>query len=162
MYLVLGDWSNDGHGKYEKILLGVNVPVDVVQQAYKDSCKLTGVSFNDGEEYTGKNQTYKEVNDYTIAHNYEEPTIPIKAFNKLQKFGLTEKMLADWDTDDLIENEDNRPIRICTEVFVMLWIWFVRLSNPKIELEGVENDIPYINGFWDKKLNVTFGYGLYD
>ena len=36
MYLVLGDWSEDGHGRSQKILVNVNKSVSEVQQAYKD------------------------------------------------------------------------------------------------------------------------------
>ena len=35
MYLVLGDWSNDGHGKSEQVLFTANYPVEDIQNAYK-------------------------------------------------------------------------------------------------------------------------------
>jgi hypothetical protein len=31
MYLVLGDWSDDGHGKYKKILVKCNKTVKEIQ-----------------------------------------------------------------------------------------------------------------------------------
>lgn len=42
MKLVLGDWSDDGNGKTEEFILEVNKTVAEIQEAYKQSCKLTG------------------------------------------------------------------------------------------------------------------------
>jgi hypothetical protein len=70
MYLVLGDWSNDGHGKHDKYLLESNVDVSVIQQAYKDSCKLTGVSFNHNEDYTKRNRSWEIADEYRIATSF--------------------------------------------------------------------------------------------
>jgi len=156
MYLVLGDWSGDGHGKHDKVLLESNVEVEVVQKAYKDSCKLTGVSFNHNEDYTGKKDAPQ------IATEYEDSEMSVKVIDIFKnKFGLTDAMIKSWDKD--IEFEPGDPVWLSDDAFVNAWIWFVKLSNPKIELNKVkEKDaIPCINGYWNKKLNVGFGYGLY-
>ena len=165
MYLVLGDWSGDGHGKYEKVLVESNVNVSLIQQAYKDSCKLTGVSFSD-ENYTGKNRDYPENEEYCIATEYERCGIPAKALTELLKHGFKEAFLENkkydfkgWEKtlkagDDL--NYD--------DLFVDIWIWFVKLSLPKdtiLQKVSSKEEIPVINGYWNKKLNVSFGYGLY-
>lgn len=149
MYLVLGDWSNDGHGKSDKILLESNLPVDVVQKAYKDSCKMTGVSFNhDGgdENFTGIKRDYQDSKDFNICTEYEDCLIPMKALEILKQHG--------WNKN----NEDNY---IGEKDFIKLWIWFVQIANPAIRLKVVKDDIPVINGYWNKELNVQFGYGLY-
>ncbi len=59
MYLVLGDPSQDGHSQYDKVLFEVNKTLEEVQQAYKDSCKLTGISFNHSYDYTEKTNFVK-------------------------------------------------------------------------------------------------------
>ena len=159
MYLVLGDWSDDGHGKSEKILLESNVTVDVVQQAYKDSCKLTGVSFNHNEDFTGGTD-----NKIQIATGYENPFIPISAIEIFrEKFGLTDEIIREWDQTDEIEIDEDEPIALNDESFVNAWIWFFKLSNPKIVLKTLDeqDQIPCINGYWNDNLNVQFGYGLY-
>jgi hypothetical protein len=51
--ILIGDWSSDGHGKSESFVLNGNYPVKMLRQAYKDSCKLTGVQFNHNYNYTG-------------------------------------------------------------------------------------------------------------
>lgn len=161
MYLVLGDWSDDGHGKSNKVLLESNVTVDVVQQAYKDSCKLTGVSFNHNEDYTEKK------NAPLIATEYEDSFIPSEAIQIFrEKFGLTQEIAQSWFPDDeLCEKiEDNETICLYGDAFVNAWIWFVRLSHPEIQIKTLDakDEIPCINGYWNDNLNVQFGYGLYN
>ena len=73
--LTLGDWSNDGHGKYEEIIYKSNYPVSVIRQSYKDSCKLTGVQFNHNEDYTGNGVGTKHNSPYKIWTEYEDCTI---------------------------------------------------------------------------------------
>jgi len=159
MYLVMGDWSGDGHEKYDKILLESNCEIGEIKAAYKAACRLTGVQFNDNENYTNEKYPIK------IATDYEEPYIPVEALEIFrEKFGLTNEIIQSWDKEDDFEFEEDEPIALTTESFPHAWIWFVKLANPNIQLKvaDAKDKIPCINGFWDKKLNVSFGYGLYN
>jgi len=151
MYLVLGDWSDDGHGKYEKILLEVNKSVEEVQNAYKASCKLTGISFSNGnEDYTERARKYGEAEKYQIAVEYEQADLTNETEEILIKHNCPSEILETYKEEPYINS------------FVSLWLWFVSLSLPDIKYElGKDSDIPNINGYWDKNLNAGFGYGLF-
>ncbi len=152
MYLVLGDWSDDGHGKSEKLLIESNKTVEEIQNAYKDSCKLTGISFNgDNEDYTQTNRFWVESSNYRIAVEYEEPKLTSEVLEVLEKFKCPK---------GIIENYNEEPYY---RSYIDLWDWFVKLSLPDLEFNIVKEDdgIPCINGYWNKNLNVSFGYGLY-
>jgi len=145
MKLNIGDWSDDGHGKCESYIYEVNYPVDVVQQAYKDSCKLAGVQFNHSEDYTGgKCIGHRPWNQ--IATEYDANEIDEKVYEVLQSFGI---QVDRYVTDLYIEN------------FNGLWWEFVKLSKPDLEYKDICADIPNINGYWNGGLNVQFGYGLF-
>lgn len=164
MYLVLGDWSDDGHGKYDKLLLESNVDVATIQNAYKASCKLTGVSFDHDEDYTERNRDWKYREEYQIATNYERSGIPNKALVELLKFGFKENFLDKYDFPELPKVLESGDDLHYDDLFTELWIWFVKLSLPENTiLNKVEkkDEIPVINGYWNKNLNVGFGYGLY-
>jgi hypothetical protein len=165
MYLVLGDWSDDGHGKHDKILLESNISVEDIQNAYKSSCKMTGVSFNNDEDYTETNRDWKESEKYVIATEYDDGILSLFVFNILAGHGLTRKMLEDWDTENFHDHEiPDDGFGLTQETYVQLWIWFVKLSLPKntvLKVVEVNDDIPVINGYWNDNLNVSFGYGLY-
>lgn len=163
MYLVLGDWSDDGHGKHDKILLESNVSVKDIQEAYKASCKLTGVSFNHNEDYTETDRDWREADRFRIACEYEDSMLSPFVFGILAKYGLTKEMLKEWEPNGYDELEEGG-VGLCVESFIELWIWFVKLSLPSVAVIKVveeKDDIPCINGYWNDNLNVQFGYGLY-
>lgn len=169
MYLVLGDWSDDGHGKYEKVLLESNLSVTDIQNAYKASCKLTGVSFNHNEDFTETGRVFEEADKYRIACEYNNGMLSKFVFDILAKHGLTKKMLKEWDSEnetfeDGEDEENEEGFWLYPELYVKLWIWFVKLSLPRcatINVVDVKDDTPVINGYWNDNLNVGFGYGLY-
>ncbi len=149
MYLVLGDWSNDGHGKTKKILYEVNHTVEKVQQAYKNSCKLTGISFNHDEDYTGLKRGWKETKKYQICVEYENTQLPKEVIGILEAFNcplVNDLKIANGYIEDMFND---------------LWWWFISLSLDNLHYTLVEDTIPVINGYWNKNLNVQFGYGLF-
>lgn len=148
MDLVLGDWSDDGHGKSEKITLVSNKPVLDVQEAYKAACKLTGIQFNHNEDYTGKKRTYDRAAEYRVCTEYEESELSAKCRAVFAAHGIS---------TELYEKEPS------PDNFTDLWTAFVKLADPQLELRRLEEEkcIPVINGMWNANLNVQFGYGLY-
>lgn len=160
MYLVLGDWSDDGHGKHDKVLLESNVGVNAIQNAYKHSCKLTGVSFDhdNGDDH----RSWEDSEKYQICTEYENAVISQESFDVLAKFGLTKKILKSFDVDGMMSDVDDHCLY--QESYINLWIWFVKLSLPKdtvLQVVPEKDNIPVINGYWNENLNVQFGYGLY-
>ena len=75
MYLQIGDWSDDGHGKYEKFLLKTNKSVKEIQEAYKKSVKITGVSFDNNS-----NKKYQICTEYGESIIYKESLDILKNF----------------------------------------------------------------------------------
>lgn len=160
-------WSNDGHGHYDKILVEANVPVDVVQKAYKAACQITGVQFNHNDDFTGKKRKWPDSDKYYICTEYEESNCGSECLEILKKHGLTWKLVNEMNTEDEFyeyEEEDfnnNEKMPMNQELFINLWFWFIKLASPSIEIRQAneKDEIPCINGYWDKHLNV--GYGLY-
>lgn len=64
--LVVGDWSDDGHGKIENVYIESNLSAEEIYKAYKDGCKI--VRFDLSED---------------IARGYEECEMSVDVFNKL-------------------------------------------------------------------------------
>lgn len=159
MYLVLGDWSDDGHGKYDKVLVESNKTVREIQDAYKASCRLTGVSFNHNEDFTERKRSSREANKYHIATDYEQGfDVSEEAKQALRDVGFdVDKHFAFGMDDEGDQIEDNDVI------FLHLWTEFVKLSLPDLIINKIPEDrgIPVINGYWNNNLNVQFGYGLY-
>lgn len=146
--LMMGDPSSDGHGRSEEIDVKTNYPVELLQQAYKDSCKLTGVSFNHNNNFTGLKLSHSEEQDRLICVDYQDNTIPELALEILEQHGLSDEFLS---KDRHFDGADHLAETIMR---------FIGLSMPEdFEFKLVENSKIYLNGWGN--LNVQFGYGLY-
>ena len=152
--LVIGDWSDDGHGKCEDFLFEVNKPLEEIQQAYRDSVVLTGTKFHHNQD--GSIPTDLEAKALAILTDYEEYRIPVEALDRLKTQGLElsfEYGLEDWEDDG--DSGVNGPEGVAT-----LIMWFIKLSLPGLEYKLIKDDVPSINGWWGN-LNHQFGYGVF-
>lgn len=136
MKLVLGDWSGDGHNICEHIVVDVNHTVEEVRRAYKASVEKTGISFHG----RGPNSICTEYGDFGV--------LTTSVQELLEQFECPEQLALDFQ---------DAPY----ETYTDLWFWFVKLSLPDIKYNVIVDDTPVINGYWNKELNETFGYGLF-
>ncbi len=157
--LTIGDWSNDGHEKSEYFIYSVNKDVTELREAYKNSCKLTGVQFNHSENYTGLAELDEKM---CICVQYEENQPSKKAVDALKAHGID----VDKYFDDIDEEEGTGSFN--PEGLAEVIMEFIKLSIPDLQFEEASfkkskvNRIPPINGWWIDELNVSFGYGLFD
>lgn len=152
--IAIGDWSKDGHNQSEDFIIEANYTVEQLQEAYKNSCKLTTISFDDSVKYTGVVRHWRENKKFEIAQEYEDSRINEAAFKILKHFNVLSEEQAKYlkEGDYFIESPT---------YLVKLIMGFIKLSLPDLEYELVEDSIPYLNGYWGN-LNVTWGYGLFD
>jgi hypothetical protein len=150
-YIVLGDWSKDGHGKSEKVLIDSNIPMEELQEAYKKSCKKTGFDFSEN-----------------VCADYEDQKISQKTFDILVENNCPlDKEFFDYIGSSLSEpelSEDTYDEFLFTDKSLIdTLMWFIGLSIDKEwTWEEVGDEIPCFNGYWSDTLNVSFGYGLYE
>lgn len=157
--LVLGDWSEDGHGILKEVLIECNCnDVVDIQNAYKASCKKLGVQFNDDKDYTGRNLPYGD--PHFIWTEYGDSNMSVVAYDILNKAGC-------FDGIDIEENDDGRyyieSIEGCVlEEHAKVIMNFISLSMPDdFSYQIIKKNYPCINGYWNDNLNVQFGYGLF-
>lgn len=146
MYLVLGDPSHDGHGKYRKVLVETNKSVVEIQDAYRASCKKTGLCFDGRAGYK-----------YNLCAEYEDNRLTGDVLRILEEYKFPVNEL------NIDEDDGGQGAYIDEDEFVALWFWFVKLSLPDMEYHLPKDDkIPVINGWGGTaRLNAEFGYGLY-
>ena len=148
--ITIGDWSEDGHNQYDEFVYESNKSVKDIRQAYKDSCKLTGLQFNHNENYTGTEVHNSYGTPYHICTEYDEDTISDIAMGILMEHDI--EVGSDY---------------LSVDEFAELIIDFIKLSLPDLVLEEASfkkselRDISAVNGWWNHELNVGFGYGLY-
>lgn len=148
MQLNIGDWSHDGHNISESEVFSVNYPVSVIRQAYKDSCKKTGVQFNHNEDYTGGlSKSYGSWRQ--LFTEYEDSELEQDAYDVLELYIDNLSDYLDGDEDSGYYCDD----------FSSFWWAFVKISLPDLTYQRVTFE--HINGYWNDELNVQFGYGLF-
>lgn len=153
--LVLGDWSEDGHGISKNILVDCNCNnVIDIQNAYKESCRRLGVQFNHTEDYTGKHLQYGD--PHLIWTEYKEDDMSAIAYDILDKAGCFDGIYVEKTDKGRYYIED---LEECARLIMN----FIALSMPdNFAYKIVKENYPCINGYWNKNLNSQFGYGLFE
>jgi hypothetical protein len=145
----IGDWSKDGHGECDEIDFVSNCAAGDLQEAYKASVKLTGISFDYDTDPSAT----------LVCADYGDYIIPTAVMDKFVELGYSAVIDGDFIEEDGISFMGEG------KSFAELILWFIGLSMPKDwEWYIVEKPKPiYLNGFWSKPgWDVSFGYGLYD
>ena len=155
VYLNIGDWSGDGHDKNERFYFTSNYNVSTIRQAYKNSCKLTGLQFNHNENYTN-NENIDRNN--LIFTEYEEDFINEDVINILEKHGIDINKYLNEDSC-YVDEHKYYFYRYSSAELIME---FIGLSMPKDWKYNIYTiEVEPINGEYNSELNVQFGYGLF-
>lgn len=155
--LVLGDWSKDGHNISKDFIFDCNHDVSEIRQAYKDSCKKLGVTFNHNEDYTGLGITYGD--ERMVWTEYEENDMSETAFKIMYEAGCFDGIPYEKHEEYGETKYYIKELKDCA----MLIMNFIALSMPEdFTYKPVNMKITPINGWWNPELNEQFGYGLFD
>lgn len=144
----IGDWSNDGHGKYEDFIIESNVDYKEIIAAYKKACEASGVSLHEG----------KGTSKYTVlCSEYEQHAVPHDAFEKLATIGI--KLMEFCDCDHTQPYDEAGEYTGYPSGFVQLFLAMAKTQLPDFKYGLVDDDIITINqtdGFRE-----FMGYGLF-
>ena len=150
MYIPFGDWSDDGHGKYEKVL--VDAPsMQNLLDAQNRICDTWGKSFFDG-----------------FAKEYEEPKLSDVIWEALiytkypiERF-IEKEEVNDWkDCVSLSDVLQNDPSPYVSLSFVEdAFIWLLNAYGAQITLLEEKEDLPMICN-WTCCGFQTVGYGCF-
>ena len=88
MNIMIGDWSRDGHNQFDKVLIESNHKVFDMQQAYKASCRLTGIQFHDSPDYAGIGYEYPEDKKCLVCVNYHDSSLTPECISVFKKHGI--------------------------------------------------------------------------
>ena len=151
--LELGDWSEDGHKISEAFLFDCNYDIHMIRQAYKDSCKKLGVTFNYNEDYTGLGLGYGS--ERQVWTEYEESSISETAFEILNNFNCFDEV--EWFEEDGAYYVNG------SKDSAKLIMNFIALSMPEDFRYKLTREprVESINS-WNDELSQQFGYGLFD
>ena len=136
--IVIGDWSDDGHGKWDYFTFECSHDKPQIKAAYKKAIKKSKVSLHDSEKGAK-----------AICTEYEQNKIPDDALARLKDLGVDLEVL---------EIEDGQ---CYAEGIAKLFFEMVKTQITGFTYKLIK-EIETINGFWSKDFNYSFGYGCYD
>lgn len=147
-YIVIGDWSDDGHGKHETYIFNCSHDAHDVKKGYLQAVEKSCIALHD--------VSYKEFSNpqeiQSIFTKYED--------SKIDKY-LVEKLKSLLNVDfEIFSNsiEDNGSIYFGPEDIAKLFFEMVKSQIKDFSYEIVKK-LKTINGYWSEDFNFTFGYG---
>lgn len=150
MYIPFGDWSDDGHGKYDKVL--VDAPsMEALYDAQKCLCARYGNDFFDGYADQYEESTLSPV----IWQALKDTNYPIERMIQIEDVNNWEGMTS---IDDVLEYDPNPSI--CLEFVEDTFIWLLNAFNAEIVRLDAGEDIPMICN-WTCPGFETVGYGCF-
>ena len=130
--LIVGDWSDNGHGKTETFTVNCNLDKKALEKAYKAGVKKTQVDLTKD-----------------VATNFEDNSISRDAVDKLGKHGFK---ISDHSDDVPYPDEIDCEASLWSDGFATTWLFIARVGNPELEYEFVVDNTSTIN---------IGGYGLF-
>ena len=151
--LPIGDWSDDGHGKCERIIVRCSHSISACQAGYLASCYLTGYQFHHGSHTTDEDGKFVSIGGTALVCEYEQSGIPEFAVDDLKGHGLDLSVMC----DSMYEGEAYPGDATNMATIIME---FIKLSLPEMSWEFTDK-VPRLFGYWDRNLNCQMGYGLF-
>lgn len=146
-YLPIGDWSNDGHGVCEKVLIESTASLQEIRDAHFKMEEVTGI------------------NIHKIANDYEDNTISSDTCLELIELGLDINSLLDGGYEGLTKENilDEEEYYIDSEGMAKMWVDLLNKTDESLKIVMVaEDEVPMIPfyGFDEQKRHMGFvGYG---
>lgn len=149
-WIVVGDWSNDGHNEKEFISFRCTHDEAAVQKAYLAACKKGNVALH--EEHK------KDDAEHIICCSYQEQQMTPEARRALKELGVDLTLLQDYSEED--EDSDEGTF-LGPQDIVAIFAEMVRTQIDGFAWEFPESSrLPTLNGYWKKGFNLQFGYGV--
>ena len=121
--IVVGDWSDDGHGKTDSFVYQSSATEEEMKEAYNKTCKVLG--FDPCKTYF---------------RGYEESSMPNTDYEKIVKL-----LGSEFGDEAFCEDGEPEAREFSSNELAALWIEMVKYSLPDIEIKEMEDDISQIN-----------------
>lgn len=120
--LIVGDWSHDGHGTTETVIVYANVDSRSLKNAFtKGSNDLLGFDFSE-----------------KCCDEYENDSIPPEVAQKLIDAGY-ETAFEEYKTGEKMNFD--------VDEFAHVWMFLAKIGNPEIEYVFIKNENINIGGY---------------
>jgi hypothetical protein len=120
--LIVGDWSNDGHGRTRMFTIASNLTKAELEKAYEAGVKIVGF---DPKHFV---------------EDYQQSYLPAEQILRLIELGI-----KDWVAPD---DDDDEDVEIYPDAYKDIWLFVAKLGNPEFEFElNVPSETIKVGGY---------------
>lgn len=109
--LIVGDWSNDGHGHKDRVTISCNVNCETLQEYYKKGTEIFGIDIVD-----------------KVCSDYQDSYIKDETLGKLRALGIIEDRMVE-DDECWIQDEYE---------WVEIYMGICKLADKNLDFEVVK------------------------
>lgn len=140
--LVIGDWSNDGHGAKEFVDFLCTHSEKAIKKAYFAAIKKGGVSLHDDHKGTVK---------HVVCCDCDDSTLTKEARDALIALGIDMSKIG-HDQDD-----GGGGFYLSYDDIAVLFMEMVKTQIADFDYQQTKTKA--LNGYWSEDFNIGFGYG---
>ena len=144
--LPIGDWSKDGHSQSENITMEMNKSKAEIIDAYHKTTELLNMTF-DSNDMIGSNPI-------RLINSWEDNKLNKEVVDILSKHGVNFELFEGYYPEEKV------CYFVAAEEAAILFMEFVKISLPDLEYEHINDETPYLFGYWGD-LNISVGYGIF-
>jgi len=151
--IVVGDWSQDGHEKYQFVHFKTNLTAQEVREAYLAGVKKVGIGLHPPED--------GESHDVVLAE-YGDDHVDVPTADRLKAAGV------DLDKTGAFRGECYRSGGRALEAYsftpdnvAALFLELAKVARPDMQYELVDDVVECVNGYYREGFNMNLGYGVF-
>lgn len=135
-----GDWSEDGHGKYDKFVVNTLASLELLTANYVKNSKEIGIDLS------------------TVARQYEDSSMDLDDYEKLRALGMSDEYEDDLPYDGVMSLNP----KLMAAIYMFLCTYSAEGTNIPWEFHEDKTDGVLI-GMWSNHPGqpTGLGYGLY-
>lgn len=140
--IVIGDWSDDGHGKTATITVQTNLTAEAINKAYKKTSAATKVGL------------LSEGNRTALFEEYEDNAMSKDIAQLLKDYGVDmDLILSDkYEVYDYVEDDEEGNYHFEPEALAALYMEMAKASLPELTYKFLKDGQTLVRGL---------GYGLF-
>lgn len=139
--LVIGDWSGDGHGLTETVMIKTSLTAKQINTAYNAGCDKIGFNLIT-----------------SVCRHYDETRLDYDYYKKLKEsgfdfrgFGWDKKTVAwikEFESGQLDDSDGNEPeLYLNQEQYLAIYLFFIKIGNPDFNCLKIDGSEVRIGGY---------------
>ena len=127
--LIVGDWSDDGHGNTETFTIQSNLLQGALLDAYRKGCEIAGFDIT------------------KFCNHWEKKYLPANVYTRLVELGLDVENMEMYEHDDSDDSGRKKKYSVWREDFATIYLFLAQLGDPSFRFDRIHTSSIHIGGY---------------